>query len=113
MAETINQPLKSSQRNLINPFTGLLSKAADTALEIALVREGAKAGSKRAIGTISPSGQLDPARVQSNKETANQPQTPIEKKEDASSQTMKVVAISVGTIVVLGVLYLAARKGGK
>lgn len=113
MAETIANPASSSQKNLINPLTGFLSKAADTALEIALVREGRKADSKMAIGTVAPSGQVDPARVQSDAVTASQPETPQEQETKNSNTVGMVVGISAATVVVLGVLFLAAKSGKK
>ena len=112
MAETIGLPQKAGKENLLNPLTGLLSKAVDTAAEVYLVREGAKADSKRAIGTVAPSGQVDPARVESNKVTANQPQTPAEYKTENKNALPMVIGISVGAAVIIGVLFLAA-KGGK
>lgn len=113
MAETINQPLSASQKNLVNPITGFLSKAADTALEVTLIREGAKADSKRSIGTVAPTGQIDPARVESVKVTASQEATPAEVKQDPKSQLPLIVGISAGTVLLLGVMYVATRKKGK
>lgn len=110
MAETINQPLVNSQRNLINPLTGFFSKAVDTVLEIALVREGAKQGSKRAIGTIAPTGQLDPARVQSVENTASKEETPNEVASDAKNHIP--IFLGIGGIVLVGV-FLMTRKRGK
>lgn len=113
MAETIANPPAASQQNLVNPITGFLSKAADTALEIALVREGAKAESKRAIGSIAPSGQLDPARMESNKQTANEPETKAEQKATVNGNLPIIIGISAATVVVIGVLYMASKKRGK
>lgn len=59
-----------SQGGLLNTFTGLLSKGVDTALDLATLRAQGKASA--AIGTVYPSGQNDPAAVESAKQTVVQ-----------------------------------------
>ncbi len=51
----------STFTNLLNGATGLLSKAADTALDVWALREAGKANAS--IGTAYPTGQVDPATV--------------------------------------------------
>lgn len=43
---------------LVNSLTGLLSKAADTAIDLYALKE-----TKKAVGTTYPTGQKDPAQV--------------------------------------------------
>lgn len=110
MAETIGLPKNAGKENVVNPLTGFLSKAVDTAAEIYLVREGAKAGSQRAIGTVAPTGQTDPARTESAKETASEPETPSERKRENGNNLPLIIGVSIGAAIVVALL---VNKRGK
>lgn len=110
MAETIGLPAKAGTQNLINPLTGFLSKMADVAGEIFLVREQTKlASSKRNIGSVSPTGQNDPARVASETTSASDSKTPNEKMIGGLSP--KTIGFGIGGLILfLGTLFILKKK---
>lgn len=63
-AEKVESPVTDSTgitgQSLINGISGLLSKAADTALDVWAIRETNKNAN---IGSYYPTGQVDPAAV--------------------------------------------------
>jgi hypothetical protein len=56
----VNDSTNSTASGLINGISGLLSKAADTAIDVWAIKESGKT-----IGTFYASGQTDPAKLTS------------------------------------------------
>lgn len=106
-AEKVESPVADSTNSLssglLNKFSGLLSKGVDTALDVWAIKESGKA-----IGTVYPTGQVDPAAAKSNNVAEQQ----------TAAQTQNIAKympwiIGGGVVLVLlvgGVALMSARK---
>jgi len=86
---------------LINLATGLLSKAIDTGLDIATIRANGKANA--AIGTVYPTGQVNPAAAKSEAEQNKQVAA-------VTAVPQKTLLIVGGAVVAIIVIALIIKK---
>ena len=90
---------------LFNSFTGLLSKAADTALDVWALKEASKANST--IGTAYPSGQSDPAAAKSN---VNAEQLTNAQTNNMQKYMPYIIAGGVAIVVLFGAIAVAGSR---
>lgn len=100
-------PNNQDRIGTVNPITGLLTKAADTALDIYTLK--ATGGSGRVIGSSAPAGDgtSDPAKELSAKPTVTNKQVEapavLEKKQESNTQLymgLAVVGVSLAVLVI-------------
>lgn len=93
----------TSGAQVVNSSTGLLSKVADTAIDLAGL-----AGAK-ALGFTYPTGQTNPATVASQN-TAAQQQAALtnQKVTNAVSNYMPYILLGVGAVAVIGIVVAIA-----
>lgn len=100
VASPVNDSTSSISSGLINGLSGLLSKAADTALDVWAIKESGKT-----IGTLYSSGQTDPAK-----------QTSVATATTTDAQKMLSYApyfVVGGIVLVLGLGFVVAMKSAK
>lgn len=106
-AEKVDSPLQDSTNSLssglLNGLTGLLSKGVDTALDVWAIKE-----SNKSIGTVYPTGQVDPAAARSN-EVAEK-QTAAQTQNIAKYMPWIIGGGVVLVLVVGGIALMSARK---
>lgn len=102
-AEKISSPVADTGNSggIINALTGLLSKGVDTYVDVWGLQQKTKA-----IGTLYPSGQVDPATAQ-----AQQQQASVQ--TQAQMITKWAPYLLVGGLVVAGVFVMIVAKSRK
>lgn len=84
----------------VNKLTGFLSKALDTALDVYTINQQTKQA--KALGSVYPTGQRDPAAYQSDIDT--------EKKLKANTVNYTPYIIGGGALIIFAVVLVALNK---
>lgn len=103
----VNDTTGATTSGLVNSNTGLLSKAIDTALDVAAT----KLTDTKTVGSVSPTGQVSPeaaASQASAKKTGSAASTSTII-NGVSNKTL-YIGLGIGAVVLIGIIVLATRK---